>query len=244
MAQQQDPYSFWKNGKHYTPYVGGAAAYAAKRRHRRGRFRRNRRFRGRICTAPVEKKFHEVVYTADPVTSTFATLTHAGGQSLNLIAQGITESTRVGRKICIHTVSMKGAMNQANGTTVNPAEAVRLFLIHDTQPNGADGPIADIMEGTGIHSFRNLANESRFRILWSKKFHFRPGLSGNGTTHAFPNSVIHFGFHKKVEIPIQYDSTAGAITEVQTNNLQLIGVNDNNTTCTLDGTIRLRYVDA
>ncbi len=228
--------------------------YAGKRRHpfnarqRRGlRMRRPRK--RRRCTTPAEKKFLDAVWASVAISTTWTSPASDLGQSLCLIPQGVTEITRVGRKVCVHDVSFRGAIHQAAGTTVTTGHNIcRIMLIHDKQCNGANATMTDIYENstTGIHSFRNLANQGRFRVLWKTQFKFNnPAFAGDGTTQDHPAQIIPFNFYRKVDLPIEYDGTAGAIGELQSNNIFLtICCHQTTSALTLIGRCRIRFVDS
>ncbi len=227
-----------------------AAWHVAKRRHwvrRRPRGRGRRRVRARaFCSLGPEKKFHDLAFSSDSIASTWATLSHAGGQSLNLIAQGLTESTRVGRRICVHNINIKGHLDMATATSAVGRNIVKLVLVQDRQANGADATEADVYETTsaGLHSYRNLANASRFKILATRHFTMNASISGNGTAIDTNAMIRYFSMSVKLEQPVEFDSTAGAITEVQSNNFFLMGVMQATTPAVvLSARCRLRFTD-
>lgn len=218
--------------------------YAKKRHRRRGRGRRRGANQG-PCRV-VEKKFHDVTYSADSITTATATLSHTGGQSLVLIPQGLTEQLRIGRRICIRNILVKGHLALATGETAATGQnLVRLFLVLDHQANGADATATDVWETAtaGIHSYRNLANQGRFDILWSKLFTFNTSLSGNGTALDTAEGVLPFSFSKKVEFIVQYNAGAGAITEIESNNIFLMGVTFNSNVTEITARGRIRFTD-
>lgn len=166
----------------------------------------------------------------------------ATGQ-LVLIPQGVTESTRVGRKCTIKSLQMKGSLNYVPAAAATAATTVFLYLVLDQQCNGAAAAVTDVLTGNGLQvAFRNLANGERFRILKKIKVTLAPGA---GVTTAYNNSTRHFEFYLKCHYPIEFSSTTGAITEIRSNNLFLLAGSDGNTDdlVTMNGACRVRFSD-
>jgi len=165
----------------------------------------------------------------------------ATGQ-LVLIPQGVTESTRVGRKATIKSIQMKFLAQFAPGAAATAASHAFVYLVQDTQCNGAAAAITDVLTGTNMSAaLINLANSGRFKII--KKWKARC-VSTAGATTAYNNTVQHFEWYKKCSIPIEDSSTTGAITEIKSNNLfwftVAVGSDD---TIVITGITRVRFSD-
>ena len=166
----------------------------------------------------------------------------ATGQ-LNLIPQGVTDSTRVGRKCTVKSVHLKGNVVFAPAAGANAATTAFLYVIHHTPTNGAAAAITDVLTSNNMSTaLINIANSQRFRVL--KKFKWSLN-SGAGVTTAYNNVVRHQERYKKCEIPIGYSSTTGAITEIRTNNIFLLAGTDSasDDTVSFGGTCRVRFSD-
>lgn len=166
----------------------------------------------------------------------------ATGQ-LNLIPQGVTESTRIGRKCVLKSILIK--MNAANvpGAGAQGAANCSIFLIQDTQTNGAAAAATDVFTGTNFTlGLRNLSNGSRFRILKEWNMTFNPTA---GVTTAWSNTIRHLTHFAKLNIPLEFSSTAGALTELRTNNLFLMASTDGNEDdlVSVAGNCRVRFSD-
>ncbi len=199
-----------------------------------GRFGRSAGARG------VERKFFDtaISFTADSTGEVPAT-----GQ-LTLIPQGVTESTRVGRKAFIHSINGHGKMTLSPGAAANGSASVFMYLILDKQANGAAAGVTDVFTGTGLSTaLHNLVNSQRFIVLkkWNLAFN-----AGAGVTTAYNTTVKLWTLYKRFKsLPIEYSSTTGAITEIKSNNLFLMagtgGLTDD--LVSINGTIRLRFTD-
>ncbi len=164
-------------------------------------------------------KFHDVAIT-DAVVSATGTIQ----SDLLIIAQGVTESERVGRKCNIMNIGF--CYNITLPTTNAEAatgDAVRVILYQDKQTNGAAAAVLDILNTAVFLSFNNLANKGRFRILMDR-VHVINSSAGayDGTTDRFAQQLDYYTFYKKCDVPIEYNSTTGAITEKRSNNFGLL----------------------
>jgi len=159
------------------------------------------------------------------------------------IPQGVTESTRVGRKCVIKSVQGKYALNFIPGAATASSTYVFMYLVLDKQCNGAAAAVTDVFESSAVaYSPLNLNNSQRFRIL--KKFKAKL-TSQAGVSGAFNKDTAYWEFYKKCNIPLEFSSTTGAITEIRSNNLFLIAGSDNQSDDTVNcvGITRVRFSD-
>ncbi len=208
-----------------------------------GRYRATRRYaqngrRGRMG----ELKFHDLDID-DAVIASNGTIVDS---SVNNIPQGVTEVTRVGRKCTIRSINWRfhillpNSANMAAGTN----DTVRVILYLDKQCNGAAAAVTDILESDNYQSFNNLANKSRFRILMDRKYQMNAQAgSGDGTSGDAAGVQYNDALYKKVNLPIEFDSTTGALTEIRSNNigvmlLSKVGI------CLFESKMRLRFSDS
>lgn len=153
--------------------------------------------------------------------------------SLNLIPAGTTDLTRVGGKCNISNLDVKFAFSldqQASAVGGILSGNVRFIMFIDTQANGATAAVADILTSASIYSFRNMDTVDRFRILCDKMYNVTPQsaiwngttlYNGVGATKYFKKSW------KKMNLPIHFSSTTGAITEIKSNNIGFLMISDN-----------------
>lgn len=163
------------------------------------------------------------------------------------IAQGVTESQRIGRKCTIRSMHWQASLTLpgANGAASPPAsDRVRVIVYLDRQCNGAAAAIGDILALNIIDSFRNLANQGRFQLLHDKFYplNYQTLSSDNAGTQDACTLIKNFSFYKKLNIPIEYSGTTGAIGEIRSNNIGIllegqVGV------AGFNGRIRFRFSD-
>ena len=186
-----------------------------------------------------ELKFHDLDIN-DATIAANGTIAQA---SVNIIAQGVTEVQRVGRKCTIRNINWRFNIRLPEGTASSTtSDTVRVMVYHDKQTNGAAAAVTDILETDDYQSFNNLSNKSRFRTLMDRTYDLNTDLSGDGTTVDSPRFNINDSFFKKCNISIEYDSTTGAITEQRSNNIGVLLLSKNGL-CTFDSKMRVRYSD-
>lgn len=190
----------------------------------------------RLCM-PVEEKFFDTTlsFSFDATAEVPAT-----GQ-LALIPQGDTESTRDGRQCTITSIYIKGMAQFVPAAAATASSIAYLYLVLDTQCNGAAAGATDVLTGTGmITAHMNLANSGRFKIL--KKWVIAQNATA-GVTTAYNNYVTYIEGYKKCKIPMEYSGTTGAISEIKSNNIFLLsGSSITDDTVNFSGSCRLRFV--
>lgn len=200
-------------------------------------------FYGRYAGRGGETKFHDVALN-DAVVAAGLNVT----ASVNLIAQGITESTRVGRKCTLKSFHWRYRVSipeQNAAATPLQGDSVRVILYIDKQCNGAAAAGTDILEAASLHSFRNLANSGRFVFLCDK-VHTLNYLTLTNTqdvdTYDQGEVAREFQLNKTLDMPIEFNSTTGVIAEIRSNNLGVLLVG-NNGIGAFASNIRLRFTD-
>lgn len=165
----------------------------------------------------------------------------AGGQWC-LIPVGGQSQQRIGRHAMVKSVQWRGSVVGPTSAAEPDGHMITFYIMLDTQANGAAAAVTDAFTSTNLGlALRNLNNDKRFRILG--RIVIAPsvvGLVGSATAN---NMVWPIEFYKKVNIPLTWNSTAGAITEITENNIFLIaGATAVDDEYTVTGTARLRYV--
>ncbi len=161
--------------------------------------------------------------------------------SINHVAQGTGESQRVGRQIKIHNVSLRGAFNYPEHATQS-YDMCRFIVYLDTQCNGAAAAVTDILETADEHAFRNLANSKRFRILQDMHFAMNSLTADAASQYGGVFKQHEFFWESKKGVDIEYNSTAGAIGEIRSNNIGILWVNQLGNVA-YEATCRIRYSD-
>lgn len=191
-----------------------------------------------------ELKFHDLDIDVTGVSDSG----NIAEDSCVTIAQGTTESERVGRSCVIHAIGWRiDILLPVSTTSSGTSDIVRVILYQDKQCNGATATVTGILESADYQSFNQLANKSRFRTLMDRTYALSATSgSGRGSTDtlAFGEYVITDTFFKTVNIPIEYDNSAttGAIATVRTNNIGVLTI-AKDTLTNFRSKMRLRFSD-
>lgn len=203
-------------------------------------------FYGRFSKSGGELKFHDVDIDDGSIAQN-GTVLNTG--SINLIAQGTGESQRIGRKCTIRKIGWRYTLTLASTATPAGQESIRVILYLDKQANGVTATVSGaggILAADNWQAFHNLANTSRFVTLMDRTHDLNPsGGAGNGTANDTINTVRSYRFFKNCNIPLEFSSTAGAITELRSNNIGVIVLAKNsNAVGSIDSKMRLRFSDS
>jgi len=134
------------------------------------------------------------------------------------LAQGTGESQRVGRLVRVKSIQLRGTVTyQPGAATTTPLKfSTYVWIVLDKQANGAAPLSTDIFTTVdAAGDMINLDNSSRFKILAKKTIEFH---SAGDIVVTQSRKLEHY---MRCDIPIDYSSTTGAITEVRSNNILL-----------------------
>lgn len=134
----------------------------------------------RAAAQPVPRRFPARVgelKTIDLAATATSVDTTGAFVLLNGCIQGTDITERVGRKINVKSVFIRGRVEPAQAqipAAAGGAETLgqlwRMIVFVDMQPNGAAPAVTDLLNTAAAHSQLNLNNRDRFRILKDKQF--------------------------------------------------------------------------
>lgn len=161
---------------------------------------------------------------------------------LVLIPQGVTESTRVGRKCVITAIQGRLDLLFQPGANATATSTAVIYVVLDKQANGAAAAATDVFTSTVLtQAMHNLSNSGRFVILKKLQYTFNPPA---GASTALNNMLVHSEWYKKCNIPLEFSGATGAITELRSNNIFLLasayGTDD---LIAVAGNVRVRFSD-
>ncbi len=220
-----------------------AAAQAQQRAFKRGRVAALR-FKGRKANGTLqETKFHDLDID-DPTIAVNGTISQV---SCVTIAQGTTESTRIGRKIIVRHIGWKFNMLLPSAASAgSTSDTVRVILYLDKQTNGATATVTGILETDDYQSFNQLANKSRFRTLMDRTYDLNsPSITDlTGPSTNTSEFRIHDSLFKRLNIPIEYDNsfTTGVIGTMRSNNIGVLLLSHSGFV-TFESKMRVRFSD-
>jgi len=200
------------------------------------------------------------VKSLDIGIANYAVNTTAVITSLNLIRAGSSFFNRIGRKIEMKSIHLKGYLNPVR--TNAAADYARVMLVYDAQTNGTAPAIADILQdtdqagtnATGVFSSANLNNRDRFKILCDYRI-VLPSLTvtaGVVTNPGFIDPVTAaFDLERFVKLKglvtqFKADSSPAVIGDIATGGLFLVtfgGTPSGSEGFQFTGSFRIRYTD-
>ncbi len=167
-------------------------------------------------------------------------------QNLSVIPQNDTESGRDGRKCTIKSVAIRGHFKLTGPTSATDASCrVRCRLVLDMQTNGADFAATDLLSTDVIDSFSNLAQSSRFKVLMDKVYTLNAtGAAPSGAAFIAMEKTVNVSVYKKLDIPMEYNSTAttGAVATQRSNSLHWVVQTSDGEIVAEATQIRIRFV--
>lgn len=196
----------------------------------------------------MEKKSYDIASATYGTDANTASIT-----SIFNPVQGTTLAARIGTKVVLKSISIRGQV--ANDvTTTNPpttaavpSSSCRLTLLMDRQPNAALPSITTIFTGTTNISDLNLANRDRFKVLHTEDFWHDAYISSTNAATAC-NQGHTVKVYKKVNIPVFFNANnAGDVTDITSNSILMVWQSNYDAAAT--GTVaavvttRCRFVD-
>lgn len=190
----------------------------------------------------VERKFLDNVFESGTLQfDTTGTVT-----AINAMAQGTTQSTRIGNKITMKSVYIRYRVT--NGAASIAATMFRVLIVYDTQTNAATPALGDILQaGPADPTLRmmNLANRDRFKILYEDTF------TPVGTVVSDTSATTEWQEYRTRFININLDTifnntSGGTVADIQTGGLFLVTMSNFPTGANEPlgvATTRIRYVD-
>lgn len=233
-----------KMSKRKQPDSNGAPMAEMRVKRQARKVVRRQQFKSGITDAQIvqmskqlgEKKGVDIGIAHTGVVST--TNTNANIDVLNLVQAGTGSWNRVGRKIHLKSVRVRGlitaAFRPAATTEDLIGQTLRMILVWDKQPSGAAIPTFDTIFGTttqaGVEATTLLDpvkydNMGRFQVLRDKVWDFNPPTHVSGGTEDDYNMVFNFDEFVKLgnrETVFSGQSNPMTIADISTGALYLI----------------------
>lgn len=179
-------------------------------------------------------------------SATYGLDTTGSVTALNLVATGTDYNNRIGRRISMKAVQMRGYATLVDAIA-GPVLA-RVILVWDLQPNGALAAVTDVLQTATPDSFMNLNNRDRFRVISDTQMVF--GITNNTATQTFAQgpSVRSLNVYKNCNQLVTFSGTTAAIASVESGALLLVTIGNQTAASTAGGnaflTFRMRFTDA
>lgn len=147
----------------------------------------------------------------DTGIATYAMNTTGSIALLTTIAQGVAQNQRVGRKIQVRSIQVRGNIKADSATTTTRGT---WMIVYDKRPTGSLPAITDILESANSVAFTNSTNVGRFQIVCRKDY----SIIGNDTTAGQQTDKTHYAVDKFIKLnkPVVYKAAAtGAIADIE-----------------------------
>lgn len=165
-------------------------------------------------------------------------------QLIATIPQGAGTKQRVGKKITLTSMQMRGYIYNNTAAALND---VAYMIVYDKRPTGAMPLITAILNDTKPSAMNNDDNASRFQIL-KRVDAMLIGNTGSPETLTTAAAKSADWWLSLKNRPCEFGSLAtGAIGDITTGALYLVSVGNNatgTTAASLAGWIRVKYNDA
>lgn len=161
---------------------------------------------------------------------------------LATIPQGASVNSRIGKKITLTSIQMRG--NAYSGTTTLTAEGA-VLIVYDRRPTGTLPAITDILVSASSRAFNNDDNAGRFKILrrYDNNFIGNTNTAGQSTS----KTMYDMDDYIKLNKPAVFKSVGtGVIGDIEQGALYLVTVGTNvagTTAPILSAGFRVRFKD-
>jgi len=131
---------------------------------------------------------------------------------LNGVAQGTTATTRLGRRITMKSLLVKGDFSMtATGTGASP---LRCLIVYDSQTNAVAATATDVLAADQFDSPMNLSNSRRFKTLLDEQI---PCLGAAGP------AAVHINRYVKLNHSVEFNTgSAGTVGDIQTGSIYML----------------------
>lgn len=134
------------------------------------------------------------------------------------ITRGTDSINRIGDKINLRAILSRITISSPAANGLGDNCMVRVMLVYDRQSNGAVADLGKLLANqTVAQSAMNSDYAGRYRVIWDKLIPIISDTSKNNVM--FSNNNVF-----KTALPVSYDASAGAITDVERGSLTLVAM--------------------
>lgn len=187
---------------------------------------------------PKKKKEYKFV---DLGSSNFLTLNTTGTVTLlNGLVEGTDVVDRIGRRIFMKSIQVKGWLSFINPTDFNLAgscQFARILLVYDKQTNGAAPAYTDVIQGLSsagtatntFLDFKSMPNMDRFTIIRDHSFMVPSEVFGQNDNE----KQWHINWYIPLKgIPTMYNASNGNVADIKTGGLFMLSLGSSTFTAT------------
>lgn len=162
------------------------------------------------------------------------------------IAQGASVNQRVGKKIMLKSLQVRGYLQNGAASYFNDCAVI---LVYDRRPTGSLPAITDVLVTANSSAFNNDANSGRFKIIRRWDFELIGNVTGTLATQQLTDCTAKTAddFVKLKGLPTVFKAAGtGAIGDIEEGALYVITVGNNvagTTAAQANLAFRTRFVD-
>lgn len=159
------------------------------------------------------------------------------------LTQGTTANTRLGNKIFVRSIQIKGYMKCTGGAGGAYGNVCRTVMFHDKQANGAlPGATPSIFANDVVNSLRYPPGNPRYRILKDDVHRVFAFQATGGVADASVPNVVNW--YVPINHHVTYGGNLGTVADLTADNFGLGFIAQNAASCTYDYRIRVNFSDA
>lgn len=198
---------------------------------------------GSACNPRMEKKFLD-----DGVSMTPAGSAMTINDDLLIVSQGTSENDRIGRRIMVHSLFIRGYIKLSPGDDdyADSSDCMRIMVVQDKQCNGVLFGATDILEADDILMYNKLENKGRFKVWHDSCEQLKVDSAiYDGANTKFGHFMRPFNVFLKFKKPIcvEYSSNTGVTAERKSNNLAICMLSERGNHVTFAYNTRIRFTD-
>lgn len=171
--------------------------------------------------------------------------TTGSSQLINGIAIGDSINGRIGRKVTMKSLMLRGNIAWDNGGPSN-TQTFRVLVVYDKQTNATLATAGDVFSTASGLTMQNLANRERFLVLMDKQYTVGPVSNAATTTYLASPQSFNIKKFIKLSHSVIYGTDAALIADIASGSLLIVTIGTaaaGNGDGNLNLQTRMRYTD-
>lgn len=181
--------------------------------------------------------------TVDVAPNSYVADTTGTVTLLNGIATGTDFTDRIGRKIILKSIFVRGLVGPVDTST--GTNCARILIVYDMQANGSAPAVTDILKTADSRDQINLNNRDRFKILFDKQWTLGP-FDGVTLGYIGAPSVANVKLYRRLNLETLFNGTTAAIGSIATGSIYMVTIGNQAAAngSSFQVSTRIRFVDA
>lgn len=158
----------------------------------------------------------------DLANATYACDTTGSVTLLSGVATGTDLTDRIGRKIMLKSVQVRGTIMNTDSNTSD--QMARVMVVYDKQPTGTAPAITAILTAARAEAFNNLDNRDRFSVIFDTKVAVA-GISDTATQSFAGSPTVHaIDEYRRLKHEVIFSGTGATAASISSGALWLVTV--------------------